>query len=299
MEVRIRKFKEKDIPNKIKWINNSENNQYLHYDLPLEYEKTLNWFKKNKDRRDRYDGIIEVNSIPVGLIGLLSIDMKNSKAEYYIALGETKFKGKGIAKLASIKLLEYAFKEIGINKIYLFTEVENKSAQKLFERVGFKKEGLLKEDIKNGNEFADRYVYGICKEDYYNKKERDKNEIKPTEIVELKDKLYSNNIYMKRDDLIPFSFGGNKARKAKLFFEDIKEIKSDCVVTYGSSSSNHCRIIANIAASKGLPCYIISPSAEDNITYNRKITNLFEANIIKCPVSEVSDTIDSTLEELR
>src|SRR5699024_431702 len=44
---------------------------------------------------------------------------------------------------------------------------------------------------------------------------------------------------------------------------------------------------------------IISPNAEDNITYNRKITNLFEANIIKCPVSEVSDTIDSTLEELR
>src|SRR5699024_1471031 len=299
MEVRIRKFKEKDIPNKIKWINNSENNQYLHYDLPLEYEKTLNWFKKNKDRRDRYDGIIEVNNIPVGLIGLLSIDMKNSKAEYYIALGETKYKRKGIAKLVSSKLLEYAFKEIGINKIYLFTEVENKSAQKLFERVGFKKEGLLKEDIKNGDEFADRYAYGICKKDYYNKKERDKDEIRPTEIIQLKDKLYSNNIYMKRDDLIPFSFGGNKARKAKLFFEDIKEIKSDCVVTYGSSSSNHCRIIANIAASKGLPCYIISPSAEDNITYNRKITNLFEANIIKCPVSEVSDTIDSTLEELR
>ena len=31
----------------------------------------------------------------------------------------------------------------------------------------------------------------------------------------------NNNLYIKREDLIPFSFGGNKARKAKLFFDEI------------------------------------------------------------------------------
>ena len=30
-----------------------------------------------------------------------------------------------------------------------------------------------------------------------------------------------NNIYIKRDDLFPFSFGGNKARKAVNFFKEI------------------------------------------------------------------------------
>ena len=59
---------------------------------------------------------------------------------------------------------------------------------------------------------------------------------------------FNNNFYVKRDDLIPISFGGNKARKAILFFEDIKRTNSDCIVTYGSSSSNHCRIVSNIAA---------------------------------------------------
>ena len=45
-EISIRKFNENDIHNKIKWINDSKNNKYLHYDLPLEYDKTLKWFEK-------------------------------------------------------------------------------------------------------------------------------------------------------------------------------------------------------------------------------------------------------------
>ncbi|MDI9487229.1 MAG: 1-aminocyclopropane-1-carboxylate deaminase, partial [Bacillota bacterium] len=31
----------------------------------------------------------------------------------------------------------------------------------------------------------------------------------------------NNEIYIKREDLLPFSFGGNKARKAQLFFDEI------------------------------------------------------------------------------
>ena len=41
-----------------------------------------------------------------------------------------------------------------------------------------------------------------------------------------------NNIYIKRDDLIPISFGGNKARKAMNFFKEIDQGEFDCVVTY-------------------------------------------------------------------
>ena len=44
--------------------------------------------------------------------------------------------------------------------------------------------------------------------------------------------IYSNNIYIKRDDLIPISFGGNKARKAINFFQEIVEGAYDFVVPY-------------------------------------------------------------------
>lgn len=122
--------------------------------------------------------------------------------------------------------------------------------------------------------------------------------IDATPIQKLNMRFNDNNMFMKRDDLIPFSFGGNKARKAKLFFDDLENQKSDCVVTYGSNSSNHCRIIANIAASKGIKCVIVSPIETSKSTYNSKMMELFGAEIRSCKVSEVKDTIDEELTRL-
>ena len=106
MKVTIRRFEIGDIPNKVKWINDPQNNTFLHYELPLEIEKTENWFRKNADRTDRYDAVIEADGKPVGLIGLLSIDHKHKKAEYYITLGERDYLGKGVAHRATKLLLD-------------------------------------------------------------------------------------------------------------------------------------------------------------------------------------------------
>ncbi len=109
----------------------------------------------------------------------------------------------------------------------------------------------------------------------------------------------SNRIFIKRDDLFPFSFGGNKARKGMLFWEDIKKYNADYIVTYGSSESNHCRVIANIAASEGIPCCIISPEEIAHETFNKKMMELFGAELCYCKVSDVHNTIESKMEELR
>lgn len=168
-EVAIRIFKKEDIENKIRWINDKDNNEFLHYELPLEYHKTLEWFNKNKDRTDRLDCVIEYKEIPVGIIGLLNIDKKNRKAEYYITLGEKEYKGKGIAYKASIELLKYAFENLNLNKIYLYTEVNNIIAQGLFEKIGFEKEGILKEDLIINGKKKDRYVYATFRKEWIEK----------------------------------------------------------------------------------------------------------------------------------
>lgn len=120
-----------------------------------------------------------------------------------------------------------------------------------------------------------------------------------TPIQELALTKQNNRIFMKREDFIPLSFGGNKARKALHFFEEIDADDYDAVVTYGSSSSNHCRIIANMAAARKLPCYIIGPQEASVPTFNSKMMELFGAEITVVPVNEVHDTIESKLQILR
>ena len=108
-----------------------------------------------------------------------------------------------------------------------------------------------------------------------------------------------NHLFIKRDDMIPFSFGGNKARKSQLFFQVIDRGNFDCVVTYGSSSSNHCRVIANECCKRGIKCYIISPAESAEPTFNSKMMALFGAEIITVPVNIVHSTIENKLNELR
>lgn len=111
---------------------------------------------------------------------------------------------------------------------------------------------------------------------------------------------YSNNhLWIKREDLLPFSFGGNKARKAKLFFEEIDKVNSDCVVTYGTSSSNHCRVIANECCARGIDCYIISPEETSMDTFNSQMMYMFNAEITEVPVSNVHEEIEKKIKKLK
>ncbi len=108
-----------------------------------------------------------------------------------------------------------------------------------------------------------------------------------------------NHLWMKREDLIPFSFGGNKARKAQLFFREIDSDDYDCVVTYGSGSSNHCRVVANECCRRGMKCYIIAPLEASEPTFNSQMMEMFGAGITTVSVNEVHNTIESKIEELK
>lgn len=170
--ISIRRFNENDINYKVKWVNDPENNKYLHYALPLRADKTLDWYNAVKERKDRADYTILCNDKPVGLIGLLNIDYENKKAEYYIMIGEKDYKGKGIAEAATNLLLTVSYNEYGLNRIYLFTRTSNLDAQKLFEKIGFNREGLLKDDIIHNGCPIDRYIYGLDLDAYMNKRMR-------------------------------------------------------------------------------------------------------------------------------
>lgn len=170
--INLRLFNKSDVELKVKWLNDEKINTFLHYDLPLCPDRTLNWFNKIMSDSSRDDYVYEIitakGNVPIGLIGLLGIDNKNRKAEFYIVNGEKEYQGRGLASQATELFLRYTFLKYNLNKIYLYTEVENTLAQKLFEKVGFHKEGLLREDLIYMGRKVDRYYYAIYREDFIN-----------------------------------------------------------------------------------------------------------------------------------
>jgi 1-aminocyclopropane-1-carboxylate deaminase/D-cysteine desulfhydrase-like pyridoxal-dependent ACC family enzyme len=65
-------------------------------------------------------------------------------------------------------------------------------------------------------------------------------------------------LLVKRDDAIPFGFGGNKTRKLEFVVAAALAEDSDTLVTVGGIQSNHARATAATAAKLGLRCLIIA-----------------------------------------
>jgi 1-aminocyclopropane-1-carboxylate deaminase/D-cysteine desulfhydrase-like pyridoxal-dependent ACC family enzyme len=65
-------------------------------------------------------------------------------------------------------------------------------------------------------------------------------------------------IFVKRDDAIPFGFGGNKVRKLQLVAADARARGADTLITVGGVQSNHMRATASAAVRLGLRCILVA-----------------------------------------
>lgn len=123
----------------------------------------------------------------------------------------------------------------------------------------------------------------------------------PTPVQELELLEGKDRIFVKREDLLGFSFGGNKVRIALELYSDLKEKGCDCMVAYGSSRSNMCRALANLGARLRIPCYVLTPEEDvvEEGAFNRAMVELFGAEIRYCSKSQVAKAVLSLMEELK
>ena len=77
------------------------------------------------------------------------------------------------------------------------------------------------------------------------------------ELPALSAALGGPRLLMKRDDAIPFAFGGNKVRKMQLIAAQARESGVDTVITCGGVQSNHARVTAAVAAKLGLQAILV------------------------------------------
>jgi 1-aminocyclopropane-1-carboxylate deaminase/D-cysteine desulfhydrase-like pyridoxal-dependent ACC family enzyme len=87
-------------------------------------------------------------------------------------------------------------------------------------------------------------------------------------------------IFVKRDDAIPFGFGGNKVRKLAVVAAQAMADGADTLITVGGIQSNHARATAATAAKLGMRCHLIANGARpDRLTGNALLDALLGAEV--------------------
>ena len=76
----------------------------------------------------------------------------------------------GFATEAKQNVLNFAFKNLKINKVISGVFVKNKANHKVNKKIGFRKEGLFKEYMYKNNQFHDVIFYSILKSEFRKKK---------------------------------------------------------------------------------------------------------------------------------
>lgn len=99
-------------------------------------------------------------------------------------------------------------------------------------------------------------------------------------LAGLSEHLGGPRLFIKRDDLTGFAFGGNKVRKAEFFLAAARAAGTDTLITCGGLQSNHCRVIAAAAARSGMGCHLVlSGQRPRALTGNVWLGRLFGAEL--------------------
>ena len=166
----IRRLEIKDLPYMYEWMHDDNVTANLQADFASLTEEKVEKFIKQAMLQDEtseniHYAIVDENDEYMGTISLKNINHKNKNAEYAIVT-RSKAHGRGYAQTATFDILKIGFRELGLEKIYLYVSVKNIAANKFYQKCGFKKEGIFRKHILINDELEDICWYSVLKDEF-------------------------------------------------------------------------------------------------------------------------------------
>ncbi|MEO8663893.1 MAG: GNAT family protein [Ignavibacteria bacterium] len=149
------------------------NRDYLREWLPwVDATKSVNdtseFIKISKGQFKKNNGfqlVIKYQDELAGLIGLHYLNNLHKHTEIGYWLAEN-FTGKGIMTMACRRLTDHCFEDLNLNRVVIKCAEENHRSWAIPERLGFKKEGILRQEIYMNKKFVDHILYAMLREEW-------------------------------------------------------------------------------------------------------------------------------------
>lgn len=166
----LRELEKGDLPKLNAWRNDKRlldllGNNFLFISSAVDAA----WFENyisNRDKAVRLAIVVADSNEYIGNVNLTSLHPVNRSAEFSILIGEEAYWSKGLGSIATRMMLEHGFNDRGLNRIYLTLLKDNTRALKLYEKMGFKVEGVKRQDVFKNGEFQDSIMMSILKSEF-------------------------------------------------------------------------------------------------------------------------------------
>jgi RimJ/RimL family protein N-acetyltransferase len=168
--IRLRAFERDDLEQVIRWVNDESITRNLSdaFIYPVSRSDEMKWLESVAlaNHREKVFAIVKETGELIGSVGLHNLNWVERKGELGILIGEKSCWGKGYGKEAILAILHIAFNRMNLHRVYLRVFENNERAIRLYEKCGFRREGLLREDHYYAGEYFNTLVMGILRDEY-------------------------------------------------------------------------------------------------------------------------------------
>lgn len=171
--VRLRGYEFSDLDTVMKWINDEEVTQFLGGGMltypvsSIAERKSVEKFGLSESETDKTFAIETLADRRfIGAMGLHAIDWINRHSSLGIMIGDKQYWGRGYGTDAMRILMRLVFDKMNLHRLWLHVYDFNQRAIASYERCGFKREGVLREQRFYDGKYHDTIVMGILESDY-------------------------------------------------------------------------------------------------------------------------------------
>jgi diamine N-acetyltransferase len=137
--VSLRLLSREDLAMTLAWRNRDDVRRWFLYNDALTMEQHHAWFETHQAGDDALMFIVEdlATRTPVGQVSIYNIDREVGEAEVGRFIAAPNASGKGFIREAILALLDFAFGELKLDRVFLEVYADNERAIRLYESVGF------------------------------------------------------------------------------------------------------------------------------------------------------------------
>lgn len=168
--VYLRAAERSDIPNFVRWLNDSETSFFLNMRAPMSVAMEEVWFNRmlESQGKDAYHFVMctLADDRPIGTIGLFHVDTVNGSAGIGISIGEKRLWSQGLGTDAMLALLDFGFGQLRLERMWLEVFDYNSRGRRSYEKCGFVLEGTQRRAVFKRGSHHDVHLMSILRAEW-------------------------------------------------------------------------------------------------------------------------------------
>jgi [ribosomal protein S5]-alanine N-acetyltransferase len=168
-QVYLRGLTRADLPAMVEWINDSDVTRLLFTgDRPAHLDLLEEQFAQDqRSARDiPFAVCTKAEDMFVGTTGLYVINWIMRSAEFRVFLGAKQYWNRGIGTECTRLMAVYGFEKLNLNRVYLGVNAENQGAARAYEKAGFVREGVLRQEQYRNFRYYDVVRMSMLRSEY-------------------------------------------------------------------------------------------------------------------------------------